>query len=1613
MSLLFYTMTKRKINKFIRVFLFLIIFSMSAGTLYGAESGSTNFKIVEDAFGAGAQMNSTNFSVSGILSDSPAGSWSSGSLPLVAGTITSCGKITASGTYTLGLNLTGISGPCFVVSANNVIIEGNGYSITAVSGNSSYAVTATSSLNGGNGYSVNVNNITFVNFTGGVNASGNNSTSGTGGTGGTISIGTSTVGNVISNGGNGNLVGNGGNGGNISISNSTAGNVTSSGATNGIVSIVATDLNLSNKTYTAGTLSLSYSGLLTTTNTTLSALTNLIINFNDLGSYIGGEFPLIPGTINSCGSIYFSGIYTFGNDISGNCNILKSGVTLNGAGKTLIGNITANSYGVELSNISVTGAVSTTGAGAVALIVNNASNLSGPISVTGAISGDHTSSLGNTTINSGGSVSANSVSFVGDVINNGTINEGNAVIGKTTNNFVINTGVGTFSFNASSTNSGTVNGNAIFSASSTNFSGVTHGTVTGNATFNAFTVVDGSVAFSDTTAFMGSGYVNGNIYDSLGSPITTWAFNASSTNIGILKGDAVFNNTSRNISTGTVLGNAIFNNTAINLGSITGNANVYSPVSRPLGGNVDGQVIYHEYAGLYFNDTAVGHGVVGKWDDILNWWTDQACTVHSPVVPTSGDDAIVVAGNIATSSITAVIRTATFQGSSNNGISLYLSGTSTNAVTFNASSSNSGAIIGNATFSGPDTNNTGTVSGYITREYSTGIFTVVTDFTHNGVHWIVQAINGARVDLSGATYSLITNTFQALNNGVFTAWNILFGGSAVPNLAITSPTSGTNIKWSPNISWGADSLCQYKIDGGNFISVDCSKAGSDVPRPTASSHTIFFRSTDVHGNVTEKSVLFTYDNTQPVYTSCGSDILDEVTRPYYYLTSNVGDCTITASTTLRGDNNGGGLFYAVGSITGSGTSTNISLTNVTATGTVSNFNNITVASSTLSGSVDVVGILNSDTKSIFGNTTVESGGSIHGGIFSGNVLNKAGGIIVNSTTTPVTVLGNTTNAGIINGDFVFNATSTNTGVVNGNLTIRNSSTNTGTINGDLKFDTLTSISGAVSFLNSTAFAGTGHVTGSIKDGFENIVTRWIFNNQSSNTGFTIGNSFFYDTATNASTISGDAYFSGSSVNAGTVTGRAHSYNAVSVALSGTVGGGITYYSYPNGRSFNNAVGDNNWSNSSNWFTDTTFAIPLGRTPISGENVVLFASTTLPSDVTNEIFFAVNDFTLSGSGHKVTGNISGNGAYGGYDAYDFNLSNIIVTGTTTAIGGDGIPGVSDGGKGGVINIDTASTGGVSVNGGDPLQNGGDAGTSTITNSFAIVDGTRILAVGGASSGCGYGGSGGNISLVDSSGYILVTATGEDATSTCPIDFVPNPPSRSAGRTSVVGIYHAPSAGTTNNSKPVTSGGRSSSSYNPLNQAITLLLQKLKPITLKDLPKFGSDIKGSFSFKTSISNFLFIPFKVPDLFKTLLAENKINNIQKFVALNKKPLLIPSSLLNSIFTVKNQNGLLLKSYISTNSKYELIQLVNAPANTQIKISFKGATVGKWDKKNIKFVDGSVTILTPKEKGVYYLTDSNAPLSLAIQVKNSFVVNNSETKIKQNVFSSVLIFLKSLFNY
>jgi hypothetical protein len=329
----------------------------------------------------------------------------------------------------------------------------------------------------------------------------------------------------------------------------------------------------------------------------------------------------------------------------------------------------------------------------------------------------------------------------------------------------------------------------------------------------------------------------------------------------------------------------------------------------------------------------------GDWATLGNWWTDSHYLIQASSIPIIiGSGQVFINGNLTTdSSGTADADTVVFNGTSVNGIDI----TAPKGVTFNASSENAstGTITGNAIFEGDASNDNGTVTGTVTRLYTSNV-TTTRNFTTEGNRndWIVIA-QGVVVNLVGATYNTSHDVFEATNGGSFVTGSNL-GGQVVPQIAITEPTSGTVTKWTPSINWDTSQTCVYSYD--NFATthtVTCANNGSDIPRPSAGSHTLYLRGTDAHGSIAETAGLtFTYDNTVPIYTSCGTDLLDEATRPYYYLTGPVtGNCVATVNTELRGALSTTTIGYTVNGNVIATSSTNgldITLKNIGVTGSI-------------------------------------------------------------------------------------------------------------------------------------------------------------------------------------------------------------------------------------------------------------------------------------------------------------------------------------------------------------------------------------------------------------------------------------------------------------------------------------------------------------------------------------------------------------------------------------------------------------------------------------------------------------------------------------------------------
>ncbi len=645
-------------------------------------------------------------------------------------------------------------------------------------------------------------------------------------------------------------------------------------------------------------------------------------------------------------------------------------------------------------------------------------------------------------------------------------------------------------------------------------------------------------------------------------------------------------------------------------------------------------------------------------------------------------------------------------------------------LSFYDGSKNNGNVTGNVTFFDDNSEGSGTIVGSTTRQYNSNASTTRNFTTEEGHNdWILIA-QGVVVDISNAVYDLATNIFKAFNNGLFIFGMNIGGGPVVPQISVVSPVDATTtVKWLPVINWDSSANCEYKMDDESYANLICSNNGSDLPRPGAGEHTLYIRGTDGRGNENERSITFTYDNTVPIYTLCGSDLLDEATRPYYYLQGNItGNCTIA-------------------------------------------------------------------------NNNIE----LHGTM---------------------------------------------------------------------------------------------------------------------------------DMATSGYRVSGD------------ITGRGHNFTLKNI----TVGG----------------------------------------------------------------------------------NVSSNATTTGGRAGNIVVENSAIVASTSANGADGNSNIN-GGAGGDISIATSTTGAISANGGDPDHNGGDAGAITIVYSYATASGTPIIAKGGDSSGCGYGGSGGDVTLINSSGYSILNGKGTDSLSgeSC------NPFGSAGhiGRGVITGIYTPPAVPKppTPPSNPNSNPSQSSSYvFGTKNSTFNLNLADLKPLTLKNLPVFGGTEANAFSFESAIKRFLFEPLAT--LSKEITA---VSELTKYLAAagiqtqfdliklktNTVPLSLPKNSLDTpagLFIVTS-NNVSVPISAGYDEKLYLVEKVNVTASSSVSILLNPAKSAVMDASfdgqtySFKKIVGNsmVTLNLPTSitPGVHILITKASPIPLIINVIPAKSVTPTIEKVKNQ---SVWEFLK-----
>ncbi len=481
----------------------------------------------------------------------------------------------------------------------------------------------------------------------------------------------------------------------------------------------------------------------------------------------------------------------------------------------------------------------------------------------GAILGDATyssASGGVITINSGiswmGSVAGTIRGGDGNPITDFVFEDGSYNAGTVSGDATFNDGsysqegavvTGSATFNGSAYNSGTVRGDAVYASSTEGvmrfvsddvyLQGVVQGTIRGGdgVAITDFVFEDNSLNAGN---IVGNTTFGGNS-SNLGTTTGSTVFNESSSNDngGVVSGDISFNGEASN--RGRLIGDAVFNATSTNHGTIVGNP-VFNDSSYASAGVIQGNATFNDSSHNAGDSTVTG-------DAVFNDQAFKQGTVSGNA--TFYDDSLHQHGTIAGNAV--------FNGRSSN------IATVSGDATFNDDSRNGsgGTVTGDATFNNASIAATGSFGDRVIRRFTIATSTALNFLTDGGRNdWVIIA-DGIVLDLSEATYNG-SNVFQARNGGSFVP-------ELNPILVIAQPNSSIVTSWSPLISWGNASVCEYSFSGENaYDEVDCSLAGSDIPAPADGLRTLLVRATGVEGNINEKSFSFRYSPpTAPVFAS--------------------------------------------------------------------------------------------------------------------------------------------------------------------------------------------------------------------------------------------------------------------------------------------------------------------------------------------------------------------------------------------------------------------------------------------------------------------------------------------------------------------------------------------------------------------------------------------------------------------------------------------------------------------------------------------------------------------------------------------------------------------------
>lgn len=319
--------------------------------------------------------------------------------------------------------------------------------------------------------------------------------------------------------------------------------------------------------------------------------------------------------------------------------------------------------------------------------------------------------------------------------------------------------------------------------------------------------------------------------------------------------------------------------------------------------------------------------------------------------------------------------------------------------------------------------------------------------------------------------------------------------------------------------------------------------------------------------------------------------------------------------------------------------------------------------------------------------------------------------------------------------------------------------------------------------------------------------------------------------------------------------------------------------------------------------------------------------------------------------------------------------------------------------------------------------------TLSLTLGSAPNTSLTANGGNSLDCGFGGSGGNVTLTDSSNYTITNTAGNDKTGGCTPT---GGSSGSVGAQTVTGAHPSTvtaGAGSSQSAAASSSGGSSiiNRLVRPLGELLFNTLPKLNPFTLfapsgtTNIPNplsnlqaiAPTDIKPLQSFRLGVENFLFgedskpandLKEKLPGLANQLAGAGLFKNSQTLAQVAVKPLVLEPLLGESqsgVFVIKDANGTPRESSLTHITNIGLSQIVLVKAGESITLTIypikeTDTVTANYQGVSVIFTqnaDGSFTLplRALEASGRYPLSIEGDPITLVLEVEAP-----AETKVE-----------------